>query len=116
MPAKPGWIGDTALVYIIPEDRALKARFLQGKPYVLRGSNNWLGLEVDGSGLSSAEPLADLIVDNSARDEITLATKAALRALNRAFYMVELETSFLHPVSAIAALCEPDTDRKRTNL
>src|SRR3546814_10565660 len=79
LPAKPGWIGDTALVYMIPEDRALKARFLQGKPYVLRVSNNWLGLEVDGSGLSSAEPLADLIVDNSARDEITLALKAALR-------------------------------------
>lgn len=108
LPAKPGWIGDTALVYMIPEDRALKARFLQGKPYVLRVSNNWLGLEVDGSGLSSAEPLADLIVDNSARDEITLALKAALRAFNRAFYLVELEASFLHLVYAIDALCEPD--------
>src|SRR3546814_18316426 len=25
LPAKPGWIGDTALVYMIPADRALKA-------------------------------------------------------------------------------------------
>jgi len=111
LPAKPGWIGETALAYVIPEDRALQARYLQGKPYVLRVSNNWLGLQVDGGGLSSAEPLADLIVDNRAGDEITLALKGALRALNRSFYLVELEASFLHLVYAIDALCEPEALR-----
>lgn len=108
LPAKAGWIGETGLAYVIPEGRALKARFLQGKPYVLRVSNNWLGLEVDGGSLSWAEPLAGMIVDNQAGDEITLTLKAALRALNRAFYLVELEASFLHLVYAIDALCEPD--------
>lgn len=107
LPAKAGWIGETGLAYVMPEGRAPKARFLQGKPYVLRVSNTWLGLEVDGGGLSWAEPLADMIVDNRAGDEITLALKAALRALNRAFYLVELEASFLHIVYAIDALCEP---------
>lgn len=108
LPAKPGWIGDTAVAYVMPQGRAVKDRLLQGKPYVLRVSNNWLGLEVDYSGLSWAEPLADMIVDNQSGDEITLALKAALRALNRAFYLVELEASFLHLVYAIDALCEPD--------
>lgn len=108
LPAKPGWIGESAIAYIVPESRALKARLLLGKPYVLRVSNNWLGLEVDDGGLSWAEPLADMIVDSKADDEITLALKAALRAFNRAFYLVELEASFLHLVYAIDALCEPD--------
>lgn len=108
LPAKPGWIGEFAFAYVMPDSPALKPRLLQGKPYVLRVSNNWLGLEVDQSGLSLAEPLADLIVDNTSGDEITLALKAALRALNRAFYLVELEASFLHLVYAIDALCEPD--------
>lgn len=107
LPAKAGWIGETALAYVIPEGRAPKARYLQGKPYVLRVSNTWLGLEIDAGGLSWAEPLADMIVDNRAGDEITLALKAALRAFNRAFYLVELEASFLHLVYAIDALCEP---------
>jgi len=107
LPAKAGWIGETALAYVEPEGRALKARYLQGKPYVLRVSNIWLGLEVDGGGLSWAPPLADMVVDNRAGDEITVALKAALRALNRAFYLVELEASFLHLVYAIDALCEP---------
>lgn len=107
LPAKPGWIGETALAYVIPESRALKERFLQNKPYVLRVLNNWLGLEVDGGGLSLAEPLAAMIVDSTADDEITLALKAALRAWNRSFYLVELEASFLHLVYAIDALCEP---------
>lgn len=108
LPAKAGWISETALAYVIPEGRALKARYLQGKPYVLRVSNTWLGLEVEGGGLSWAPPLADLVVDNRAGDEIALALKAALRALSRAFYLVELEASFLHLVYAIDALCEPD--------
>ena len=107
LPAKAGWIGETGFAYVMPEGRAPKARYLQGKPYVLRVSNTWLGLEVDGGGLSWAPPLADMIVDNQAGDEITLALKAALRALNRAFYLVELEASFLHLVYAIDALCEP---------
>lgn len=116
LPAKAGWIGETALAYVMPEGRAPKARFLQGKPYVLRVSNTWLGLEIDGGSLSWALPLADMIVDNQAGDEITLALKAALRALNRAFYLVELEASFLHLVYAIDALCEPGrltSDRHR---
>jgi len=108
LPAKPGWIGEFALAYLMPEGPALKPRLLQGKPYVLRVSNNWLGLEVDQSGLSSVEPLADMIINNKSGDEITLALKAALRAFNRAFYLVELEASFLHLVYAIDALCEPD--------
>lgn len=91
----------------MPEGRALKERFLQGKPYVLRVSNTWLGLEVNPGGLSLAEPLADMIVDSNAGDEITLALKGALRAWNRAFYLVELEASFLHLIYAIDALCEP---------
>jgi len=107
LPAKAGWIGETGLAYVMPEGLAPKARYLQGKPYVLRVSNSWLGLEVDGGGLSWAPALADMIVDNRAGDEMTLALKAALRALNRAFYLVELETSFLHLVYAIDALCEP---------
>lgn len=108
LPAKPGWISETALAYVMPVSRALKARLLQGKPYVLRVSNNWLGLEVDQGSLSWAEPLANMVVDNKSGDEITLALKAALRAFNRAFYLVELEASFLHLVYAIDALCEPD--------
>lgn len=107
LPAKAGWIGETGLAYVIPEGRALKARYLQSKPYVLRVSNTWLGLEVDGRNLSFAEPLADMIVDSPTNDEITLALKAALRAFNRSFYLVELEASFLHLVYAIDALCEP---------
>lgn len=107
LPAKPGWIGETALVYVMPKGRAFKERFLQGKPYVLRVSNTWLGLEVDPDGLSSAEPLADMIVDNTTGDDITLALKGALRAWNRAFYLVELEASFLHLVYALDALCGP---------
>lgn len=108
LPAKPGWIGEFALAYVMPESPALKPRLLQGKPFVLRVSNNWLGLEVGQSSLSLAEPLADMIVDNTSGDEITLTLKAALRAFNRAFYLVELEASFLHLVYAIDALCEPD--------
>lgn len=108
LPAKPGWIGETALAHVMPEGRAVKARLLQGKPYVLRVSNNWLGLEVDHGGLSWAEPLANMIVDNKSGDEITLALKGALRAFNRAFYLVELEASFLHLIYAIDALCGPD--------
>lgn len=116
LPAKPGWIGETAIVYVMPKSRALKERLLLGKPYVLRVSNNWLGLEVDGGALcAAAEPLADL-VDSRAADEITLALKSALRAWNRAFYLVELEASFLHLVYAVDALCEPGSlkgDRHR---
>lgn len=116
LPAKPGWIGESAIAYVIPKSRALKERLLLGKPYVLRVSNNWLGLEVDGGALGAgAEPLADL-VDSKADDEITLALKSALRAWNRAFYLVELEASFLHLVYAVDALCEPGSlkgDRHR---
>lgn len=108
LPAKPGWIGETAIAYVMPEGRAVKPRLLQGKPYVLRVSNNWLGLEVDPSGFSWAEPLASMVVDDKSGDEVALALKAALRAFNRAFYLVELEASFLHLVYAIDALCEPD--------
>lgn len=107
LPAKAGWIGETGLAYVMPEGRAPRSRYLQGKPYVLRVSNTWLGLKVDNGGLSWAEPLATMIVDTRAGDEITLALKAALRAFNRAFYLVELEASFLHLVYAIDALCEP---------
>jgi hypothetical protein len=106
LPAKPGWIGEFALAYVRPAGRALPERLLQGKPYVLRVSNTWLGLEVDGGALGAAEGLAD-IVDSTATDEITLALKSALRAWSRAFYLVELEASFLHLVYAIDALCEP---------
>ena len=49
-----------------------------------------------------------MVVDNDDTDGITLALRSALRALNRAFYLVELEASFLHLVYAIDALCEPD--------
>lgn len=107
LPARPGWTGETALVYVMPKGKAFKERFLQGKPYVLRVSNTWLGLEVDPGGLSSAEPLADMIVDSSAGDEIALALKGALRAWNRAFYLVDLEASFLHLVYALDELCKP---------
>lgn len=108
LPAKPGWIGETAIAYVMPKDRVAEPRLLQGKPYVLRVSNNWLGLEVDPSSFSWAEPLASAVVDGKSGDEVALALKAALRALNRAFYLVELEASFLHLVYAIDALCEPD--------
>lgn len=107
LPAKPGWIGEFALAYIVPAGQALKPRTLTGKPYVLRVSNNWLGLEVEPGSLRMAHPLSDLIVDSGATDEITLALKGALRAWNRAFYLVELEASFLHLVYAIDALCDP---------
>lgn len=116
LPAKPGWIGESAVVHVMPKSRALKERLLVGKPFVLRVSNNWLGLEVDGGALGTgAEPMADL-VDSKADDEITLALKSALRAWNRAFYLVELEASFLHLVYAVDALCEPGSlkgDRHR---
>jgi hypothetical protein len=116
LPAKPGWIGESAVVLVMPKSRALKERLLVGKPYVLRVSNNWLGLEVDGGALGAgAEPMADL-VDSKADDEITLALKSALRAWNRAFYLVELEASFLHLIYAVDALCEPGSlkgDRHR---
>lgn len=114
LPAKPGWIGDTAIVYLMPQSPQLPDRLLQGKPYVLRVSNNWLGLQVE-EGLSGANPIAD-IVDSRDRDEITLALKAALRAWNRSFYLVELEASFLHLVYATDALCAPGDlkgDRQR---
>jgi hypothetical protein len=114
LPAKPGWIGDTAIVYLMPQTRAADPRLLQGKPYVLRVSNNWLGLQVD-EALSGPNPLAD-IVDSTDTDEITLALKAALRAWNRSFYLVDLEASFLHLVYAIDALCAPGKlsgDRQR---
>ena len=52
----------------MPKGRAFKERFLQGKPYVLRVSNTWLGLEVYPGGLSSAELLAAMIVDSTAED------------------------------------------------
>ena len=105
LPAKPGWIGDTAIVYIMPDSRALPDQLFQGKPYVLRVSNNWLGLQVD-EALFGASPLAE-IVDSTDTGEITLALKAALRAWNRSFYLVELEASFLHLVYAVDALCAP---------
>jgi hypothetical protein len=114
LPAKPGWLNDTAIVYIMPQSRALPDRLLQGKPYVLRVSNNWLGLQVD-EALAGPNPLAN-IVDSTDTDEITLALKAALRAWNRSFYLVELEASFLHLVYAIDALCAPGDlkgDRQR---
>lgn len=105
LPAKPGWIGDTAIVYLMPESCTIPDQLLQGTPYVLRVSNNWLGLEVDQAP-SGPNPLADL-VDSTAVDDITLALKAALRAWNRSFYLVELEASFLHLVYAVDALCAP---------
>ncbi|MEQ9245475.1 MAG: hypothetical protein RLO21_05745, partial [Nitratireductor sp.] len=108
LPAKPGWLGDTALAYVIPESRAVEARLIQGKPYVLRVSSTWLGLELDRGAITGlAEVLAD-VVDSDAGDAITLALKGALRAWNRSFYLVELEASFLQLVYAIDALCEPD--------
>ncbi|WP_316206850.1 MULTISPECIES: hypothetical protein [unclassified Bradyrhizobium] len=107
LPAKPGWIGETALAYVIPEGDGLPPRFLQGKPYVLRVSNNWLGLELDKVGLRWADALAAMVVDDTSGNETKLALKAALRAFNRAFYLVELEASFLHLIYAIDALCDP---------
>jgi hypothetical protein len=62
---------------------------------------------LDETILPCAEALAAMVVDDTSGDEITLALKAALRAFNRAFYLVELETSFLHLVYAIDALCDP---------
>lgn len=108
LPAKPGWLGEFALAYLVPDEPAHAARLFAGKPYVLRVHNNWLGLDVDRNELSWAEPLAAMVVDNDDTDGITLALRSALRALNRAFYLVELEASFLHLVYAIDALCEPD--------
>ncbi|MEG8027716.1 hypothetical protein [Sphingomonas aerolata] len=107
LPAKPGWIGETALAYVIPEGLQLQELFLQGKPYVLRVSNNWLGLDVDDGQLRHAPLLADKVVDRTTGEEIASALKAAVRALNRAFYLVELEASFLHMVYAMDALCSP---------
>ncbi|MCY1646651.1 HEPN domain-containing protein [Caulobacter sp. SL161] len=106
LPARPGWRGDVASIHVIPETRAFEEWLLQGKPYVLRVANTWLGLEVDASVESSALALVDL-VDSADQDEMTLALKAALRAFNQALYIVELEAAFLHLVYALDALCEP---------
>jgi hypothetical protein len=114
LPAKPGWIGDTAVFYLMPESKAFPDRLFLGKPYVLRVSNNWLGLQVD-EVLSGPNPMAE-IVDDRSGGEISLALKAALRAWNRSFYLVELEASFLHLVYAVDALCDPGSlkgDRHR---
>lgn len=106
LPAKPGWIGEFAVIHLAPASPATPARLLAAKPYVLRVANTWLGLQVDAGALSPDDPMAWL-VDASAGDEITLALKAALRAWNRAFYLVDLEASFLHLVYALDGLCDP---------
>lgn len=41
---------------------------------MLRVSNTWLGVEVDTGSVGMAEPLADLVVDNTDETEITLAS------------------------------------------
>lgn len=107
LPAKPGWLNDFALAYVMPNTRAVPARLIVGKPYVLRVSNNWLGLEADTAAVSGVAGQLATVVDSNASDPITLALKSALRAWNRSFYLVELEASFLHLVYAIDALCEP---------
>jgi len=107
LPSKPGWIQDNALVYVMPEGDGFPDKFYFGKPYVLRVSNNWLGLEVDaGAGSGIATELASF-VDDVRADEIALAIKSALRALNKAFYLIDFEAAFLHLVYAIDALCDP---------
>ena len=107
LPAKPGWLGEFALAWVEPEGPGSRARLLAGKPYVLRVSNTWLGLEVDAGFHAMGIALAEIITDNTDEDEVTLALKGALRAWNRSLYLVELEASFLHLIYAVDALCAP---------
>lgn len=39
LPSKPGWTGENALVYVVPEDSRFPDKLYSGKPYVLRVSN-----------------------------------------------------------------------------
>ena len=47
------------------------------------------------------------LVDGERTNEIAVQIKAALRALGKAFYLVDLEADFIHMVYAMDALCAP---------
>lgn len=116
LPAKPGRLGDMALVYLKPTGRLFDEWLVAAKPYALRVSNNWLGMQVDSSAIGTMTMMLADFVDNVRADEIALDIKSALRALNKAFYLVDLEAAFLHLVYAIDALCQPGDlkgDRQR---
>lgn len=55
--------------------------------------------------MSTLTPMLADLIDAMQTHEMVLATKAALRALNKAFYLIDLEAAFLHLVYAVDALC-----------
>lgn len=107
LPNKAGWVGDFAEAYLMPDERSFEHRHLAAKPSVLRVSNNWLGLEVGPHTIDGAAGAIAAFVDGKRSDEIGLEIKSALRALGKAFYLVDLEAAFLHLVYALDALSEP---------
>jgi hypothetical protein len=107
LPDKAGWIGEFADAYIMPEDTGLKWRHVSAKPSVIRVTNNWLALQVGSEASTGTAALLAKFVDGERTDEVGVQIKAALRALGKAFYLVDLEAAFLHIIYAIDALCGP---------
>ncbi len=101
---KAGWIGEFAHAYLMPKVLAFPAKHITAKPTVLRVENNWLGLEV-GNEVNSKDiieliSLVDLVYLGEVADNL----RAGLRALNNAFYLVDLEAAFLSIIYATDAV------------